>query len=667
MTVGTQYITALESVLALSSMVLAFLTPKAGRGFRRLPLHRALATIAARPRLAIWVVALLPCLARFALLPWMPMPQPAIQEEFSYLLQADTFAHGRLANRTSPMAVFFDNVEIIQSPHYESARPPAQGLFLAFGEVLFHSPWSGVCLSVIVMCAAVYWMLLGWTRPRWALLTALLFGMRFGIFSYWMNSYWGCAATVLGGALVLGAAPRIMSRRAVPPTRFARLMNAFWLVLGCGLLATSRPYEGAVFVFPVIVALLLWWMRSADRQVFIDRSVKIVLPVLLLSIVLLGLLAYFNHATTGQATKFAYQVWGEQQFIVPNFWWEPLRSPIPAYYSPQTKEFNTVWNLAIYNSLHVSHWRTAWLIVFRYLRFLSFHLRPLFLLPLVFWPNPRRSRLLERSNLVPLLCFAVGVVALVFRGVRHQHHSQFVVVAFLILLAACWLRLVQRRMFWLPSAMLFCGVLSAVTTTYWMKNYDPHYSIILFLFVAEGMRRIHVWRRHTGEGAAIVRNLVVSSIAIALALAAFAILRIHVKGEDPFHWSSYENRLQDRADVAAWLARQPSDQLAIVRYGPRHEVIHEWVYNGADLEVDKIVWARELRPDWNSALVQHYQGRKIWLVEPDARPVLVAPYPVWDLPPPAPASALPIPGRSNVPATRTSSFTSGARCTMPDF
>lgn len=645
MTVGTQYITALESMLALSSVVLAFLTPKTGRVFRRLPLQRVFLRIAARPRLAIWVVALLPCLARFALLPWMPAPQPAIQEEFSYLLQADTFAHGRLANPTSPMAVFFDNVEIIQSPHYESVRPPAQGMFLALGEVLFHLPWLGVCLSVSLMCAAVYWVLLGWTRPRWALLAALLFALRFGIFTYWMNSYWGGAAAVLGGALVLGTAPRIMSRRAARSTGFAPWMNAFWFVLGCGLLATTRPYEGAFFVFPVAVALLLWWMRSADRQVFIDRSVKIVLPVLLLSIGLLGLLAYFNHATTGQATKFAYQVWSEQQFIVPSFWWQSLRSPIPTYYSPQTREFNTVWNLAIYNSLHVSAWRTAWLIAFRFLRFLSFHLRPLFLLPLIFWPNPKHSRLLERSNLIPLLCFAVGLVALVFRGTRHQHHSQFVVVAFFILLAACWLRLVQRRMFWLPCAILFCGVLSAVPTTYWMKNYDSHFAIILFLFIAEGMRRIYAWRRHTGEGAAIVRNLIASSIAIALALAAFAILRIHVKGEDPFHWSSYENRLQDRANVVAWLSRQPGNQLAIVRYRPRHEVIHEWVYNGADLERDKIVWARELRPDWTSALVQHYQGRKIWLVEPDATPVLAMPYPVRDLPPPGPESALPIPGK----------------------
>jgi hypothetical protein len=121
-----------------------------------------------------------------------------------------------------------------------------------------------------------------------------------------------------------------------------------------------------------------------------------------------------------------------------------------------------------------------------------------------------------------------------------------------------------------------------------------------------------------------------------------AIFHVHVDGESPFNWSSYENRLEARAGAQRFLEQQPGKQLAIVRYGPRHDVLYEWVWNLADIDQQKVVWARELKPGWIAQLLRYYPHRKVWLIEPDAvpsagpggaaMPARISPYPVAGLP-----------------------------------
>ncbi len=302
-------------------------------------MERRLTQLARHRRWSVTLVGLAALTVRAALLPLVPVPSPAIPDEFSYLLAADTFASGRLANPPHPLWVHWESFDINVLPTYQSMYPPAQGMFMGAAQWLTGIPWLGVWMSVGLMCAAVTWMLQAWMPPPWPLVGGLFCVLRFAVFSYWINSYWGGAVAALGGALVLGAAGRLRRKQTVTP--------ALVLALGLLLLANSRPYEGLLLSLPVLVALLLW----VGRESWAVSLRRLALPAAAVLIAGAAGMLYYNWRGTGHPLLMPYQVNQRAYHITNTFLWQ-ARNPIPAYNHEVLRRFYMYWELPDYLRLH---------------------------------------------------------------------------------------------------------------------------------------------------------------------------------------------------------------------------------------------------------------------------------------------------------------------------
>ena len=251
-------------------------------------------------RAVLFVVAVA-LAGRALLLPAVGIPQPRINDEYSYLLMADTFSHHRLSNPTPPAWQHFETFHVNMTPTYHSKYPVAQGLALAFGQMVFHQPWIGVYLSTALLCGAICWCLQAFVPAGWALLGGLLAVVRIALLSYWMNSYWGGSMAALGGAFALGALVRLFDPQRAEGSRL-RLASVFAVSLL--ILATSRPYEGFAFSLPLLAYFGYKVTRAKAHREGALRAT--VLPVVVIGLSGVALMGYYNKKTTGSPLLLPY-------------------------------------------------------------------------------------------------------------------------------------------------------------------------------------------------------------------------------------------------------------------------------------------------------------------------------------------------------------------------
>ena len=147
---------------------------------------------------------------------------------------------------------------------------------------------------------------------------------------------------------------------------------------------------------------------------------------------------------------------------------------------------------------------------------------------------------------------------------------------------------------------------------------SPHYAApataLLYALLLQAMRHLRVWRcrRHAGLFLARAIPLIcVAMIAVRIIVASFVPLAPHW----PPSWCRTPGGNEPRAKLLERLHSYPGQHLVLVRYKPGHSVHNEWVYNEADIDRAKIIWAREMDPASNAALLRYFKDRKPWLLE----------------------------------------------------
>jgi hypothetical protein len=331
--------------------------------------HCAVDRLARRRWLTLILVALAGFLASAAF-SFRAIPSPNVHDEFGYLLEADTFASGRLTNPPHPFWQHFESMHIIQQPTYTAKYPPGQGLTLALGQTLAGRAIVGVWLSIAAACAAACWLLQGWLRPRWALLGGLLAVLWLAP-SYWGQSYWGGAVAACGGALVYGALPRIVRQR--------RWWAGFHLGLGLTILMYSRPYEGLVASLPAAVVLFVWLVRLGMRGAATQGLLATAATMTVL-VPAAAWLAAYHAAVTGDPLVMPYRVHDAAYAACPTFLWQSAGS-VPPYHHPEMADYYAGWERPRFDRKS-AFWGLNSSAATKLWTFLRFYVGAAFLLPL---------------------------------------------------------------------------------------------------------------------------------------------------------------------------------------------------------------------------------------------------------------------------------------------
>jgi hypothetical protein len=156
-----------------------------------------------------------------------------------------------------------------------------------------------------------------------------------------------------------------------------------------------------------------------------------------------------------------------------------------------------------------------------------------------------------------------------------------------------------------PAALVaVLALLASLASIFSFPHYLAPFAPLLFVVAVAGLRRLD-WLSRKHLGWRFVAPTVVGLQACLFLAAAVS----HVAAAPG--WST------TRAAIAAQLRDSAGKHVVIVRYGESHNPHQEWVYNHADIDGSKVVWARAMNAASDAELLKYFADRQAWLLEPE--------------------------------------------------
>jgi hypothetical protein len=333
----------------------------------------------------------------------------------------------------------------------------------------------------------------------------------------------------------------------------ARVRDALLVGVGIAILANSRPYEGFLFCLPA-AAWFLWWLVGKTKSNDAPRG-RFAKVVAPLIIVLI--------LTAGWMGYYNWRL-TDNALLMPHVLNTRTYHTAPLflwehaktemhYRNQQFEDFYNEWERENYHNNRADILRVSWEKLFRG-GITYFWIGLLFALPAL--PFVLR----ERNMRLPWITVAIGITGV------------FVVI-------------------WSAA------------------HYAAPITCAIYLLVVQAIRHLRTMRIAARPvGIALSRVIVLALILDTGISVARGVC-------DPLLWTCEGD--SSRTAIAEKLNHTPGKHLILVRYTEDHNIHDEWVYNGAEIDKAKVLWARELDAQQNAKLLAYFKDRKIWLVTPD--------------------------------------------------
>ena len=180
--------------------------------------------------------------------------------------------------------------------------------------------------------------------------------------------------------------------------------------------------------------------------------------------------------------------------------------------------------------------------------------------------------------------------------------------------------LIMLRRVWRRRPMLFAGLAGGIFAILLEGAASPHYlapaTAVIVAIVIECCRHFEASTRVR------VFPWLVAAMALVLALR-IAAQDVGLPYTQKLNYQSWCCRVQGNLNkyrIAADLDRKTGKQLVFVRAKTDPNNLFQWIYNDADIDGSRIVWARDLGPERDAELARYFSGRQVWMVDPNVEP-----------------------------------------------